>query len=79
MSDNYLTPVKFTTLKKMVNQLEKKYTPEQLEELELGFEFLIGSLFPLVYNNMQEALNKEHTLGYIEGLQEGRNENQRIG
>ena len=30
MSDNYLTPVKFTTLKKMVNQLEKKYTPEQL-------------------------------------------------
>ena len=52
MSDNYLTPVKFTTLKKMVNQLEKKYTPEQLEELELGFEFLIGSLFPLVYNNM---------------------------
>ena len=25
MSDNYLTPIKFTTLKKMVNQLEKKY------------------------------------------------------
>ena len=39
MSDNYLTPVKFTTLKKMVNQLEKNIHLNSLKNQNLALSF----------------------------------------
>lgn len=59
-----------------IKKIEAQYTPEEQNELMINFEFLVGSFYPNVWSNMMEALKKEHTLGYIEGLKEGqKNEN----
>lgn len=71
-----LQPVKFTSLQHFIKKIEAQYTPEEQNELMINFEFLVGSFYPNVWSNMMEALKKEHTLGYIEGLKEGqKNEN----
>lgn len=71
-----LQPVKFTSLQHFIKKMEAQYTSEEQKELMIDFEFLVGSFYPHVWDNMMEALKKEHTLGYIEGLKEGqKNEN----
>lgn len=64
--DENLDKVQFTHFKRVVEQVEKTYKGN-LNELELSFEFIMASLFPQIYKRVQERLNKEHTLGYIEG------------
>lgn len=60
---------KFIQLKKLVERIEKEpHLQDRLEETEISLEFLLGNLFPSVYNNMKDALNEEHTKGYIEGF-----------
>lgn len=72
-----LDSVKLTRVEKILESVKKHYqdSPERIDDIELSFEFIIGSLFPDVYNNILEALNREHTLGYMEGLKE--NESKR--
>ena len=54
-----------------VSDLEKlaarvrKVTGE--ENVEVSFEFIIASLFPTSWNNIQSALTQQYTLGYIQG------------
>lgn len=64
--DENLDKVRFMHIKRVIEQVEKTYNGNT-DELELSFEFVIASLFPQVYKNIQERLNKEHTMGYIEG------------
>lgn len=64
--DENLDKVRFTHIKRVIEQIEKTYNGNT-NDLELSFEFVITSLFPQVYKNVQERLNKEHTMGYIEG------------
>lgn len=60
---------KFKQLKKLVERIEKEpHLQDRLEETEISLEFLLGNLFPSVYNNMTSALKDEHTKGYIEGF-----------
>ena len=40
---------------------------------EFSFEFLVGSLFPDIMNNIKEEMRRQYTLGYIEGQKEGNN------
>lgn len=63
--------VPFSKLKRMVESIEHHFveSPERLDEVELTFEYIIGSCFPTVFDNIKEALKEEHTKGYIEGLQ----------
>ena len=35
---------------------------------ETSFEFVIGSLFPKVYENIKEELRLQYTMGYAAGL-----------
>lgn len=46
-------------------QKVRKVTGE--EEVEISFEFIIASLFPTSWNNIQKALSHQYTQGYIQG------------
>ena len=37
---------------------------------EISFSFLIGSLFPDAWKNIQQALKDEHMRGYLEAKEE---------
>ena len=41
------------------------------EDPDVTFEYLVGSCFPTIFQNVQSALNEEYTLGYMEGYQDG--------
>lgn len=41
---------------------------------EVSFEFLVGSCFPNALQNIKEEMRRQYTLGYTEGLKEGKNE-----
>ncbi len=34
---------------------------------ELTFEFVVGSCFPDIFNNVQEEMRRQFTMGYIAG------------
>ena len=73
MAEMNMDTVSLSRVKKLVEQLERQKTQLELSEeddLEVAFEYIIGSFFPDVWNNIQQALKDEHTKGYIEGLNE---------
>lgn len=37
---------------------------------EISFEFIVGSCFPQVLENIQTALKTQHALGYAEGVRD---------
>lgn len=43
---------------------------EKLDGEEISFSFLIGSLFPDAWKNIQQALKDEHMKGYLEAKEE---------
>lgn len=48
------------------------------ENVEVSFEFIIASLFPTSWQNIQEALNQQYTQGYIQGYKDAEVERKRI-
>lgn len=44
------------------------------EMKEISFEFLVGSCFPKVMDNIREEMRRQYTLGYTTGLKEGKEE-----
>lgn len=40
------------------------------EDMEISFEFIIASLFPTSWKNIQSDLNLQYTKGYIQGQQD---------
>lgn len=47
---------------------------KESESEEILFSFVIGSLFPDAWNNIQASLRDEHTKGYIEGSEAARSD-----
>ena len=43
---------------------------ENFDGKEISFSFLIGSLFPDAWKNIQQALKDEHIKGYLEAKEE---------
>ena len=37
------------------------------EDVEISFEFIIASLFPTCWKNIQADLNRQYTQGYMQG------------
>lgn len=70
--DKPIDIVKLSRLKKIVEAAEKHNHDEI--DIDISFEFLVGSCFPNVLNNIKERLNFEHTQGYIEGREDMKNE-----
>ena len=40
------------------------------EDVDLSLEFILTAFFPTCWYNIQSALNKQYTLGYIAGQKE---------
>jgi hypothetical protein len=69
-------PVYVSDLEKLTERI-RKVTGE--ENVEVSFEFVIASLFPTSWNNIQNALTHQYTLGYIQGQKDEQEEHrQRI-
>ena len=58
---------KMETLTKVYKILKKNNIKE------VSFEFLVGSCFPNVMDNIKEEMRRQYTMGYVEG-QKDRNE-----
>lgn len=58
---------KMETLTKVYKILKKNHIEE------VSFEFLVGSCFPNVMDNIKEEMRRQYTMGYVEG-QKDRNE-----
>lgn len=52
---------KMETLTKVYKILKKNNIKE------VSFEFLIGSCFPNVMDNIKEEMRRQYTMGYVEG------------
>lgn len=57
--------VSFEKLKKIVKVLEDK---GMKKDDQVSFEFIVGSLFPYILDNIKKEMQKQHALGYAEGL-----------
>jgi Tfp pilus assembly protein, pilus retraction ATPase PilT len=61
--------VPYTKVQAALKQIEDRYVdcPEKLEEVNITFEYLIGSFFPEIIKNIHNELVHEHTKGFAEG------------
>jgi chromosome segregation and condensation protein ScpB len=67
--------VPLSKLKAAIAQIEEHYqdSPERLDDVQVTFEYLIGSFFPEIVKNVHDEANKQYTLGYLAGLEVGKN------
>lgn len=56
--------VRLSDLEKIVSKVKQVMGEENVE---LSFEFIIASLFPTSWKNIQNDLNQQYTKGYIQG------------
>lgn len=66
--------VKLTSVKAAIKQIEEHYQdcPERLEDVEVTFEYLVGSFFPKIIDNINKKMNDTYMQGYIQGFSEGK-------
>lgn len=62
--------VKLSRIKAAIKQIEEHYenAPERIDDIEVTFEYLVGSFFPKIIDNINAEMNRQHTLGFIEGV-----------
>ena len=53
-----------------IKQIKEPYTdcPERLEDVNITFEYLVGSFFPKIIDNINAKMNDTYTAGYLQGL-----------
>lgn len=66
--------VKLSRVKAAIKQIEDHYKdcPERLEDVEVTFEYLVGSFFPRIIDNINSRMNDMYTQGYLQGLNEAK-------
>lgn len=76
-TDKSLATVKVKNLKNAIKCIERDFKgqPINTDEMEITFEYLIGSFFPQVMNNINETIKNERLKAYIEGYNAGKAEN----
>jgi hypothetical protein len=64
--------VKLSKVKAAIAQIEEHYQdcPERLEDVEVTFEYLVGSFFPKIIENIQTEMNRQYTAGYLQRVNE---------
>ena len=62
-------------IERMINKL-KKDNPliNDWEKYMLSFEFICASLFPNCYQRIKEEMNNQYTKGYLQGIEDNKNE-----
>lgn len=73
--------VKLSVVKAAIAQIEQHYIehPERLEDVEVTFEYLIGSFFPRIVDNINIQMNHQYTAGYLQGLADAKERNENKG
>lgn len=79
MPDSY-GKVKYTQVKAALDQIAEHYqdNPERLDDVDISFEYLVGSFFPTIVKNIQSAMSQQYINGYIQG-QKDKNVNDTEG
>ena len=62
--------IKLSDVERMVDSVKKNLGDT---DVDLSFEFILTAFFPTCWNNVQDALNRQYTLGYIAGMKEACN------
>lgn len=65
-----IEPIKLSDVERMVDSVKKNLGDT---DVDLSFEFILTAFFPTCWNNVQDALNRQYTLGYIAGMKEACN------
>ena len=65
-----IAPIKLSDVERMVASVKKNVDGA---DVELSFEFILTAFFPACWNNIQQALNRQYTLGYIAGTKDAKN------
>ena len=68
--DKKMSELDYVSLERVLKAAEAiklQFPDRQDNEIMLSFEYLIGSFYPNVFNNIKSALNEAHTAGYIQG------------
>ena len=66
--------VKLSRVKAAIKQIEDHYQdcPERLEDVEVTFEYLVGSFFPRIIDNINSKMNDTYMQGYLQGLNDAK-------
>ena len=67
-----IAPIKLSDVERMVASVKKNVGDN---DVDLSFEFILTAFFPTCWHNVQKALNRQYTLGYIAGRKEASNFN----
>ena len=67
MSEEVKVNVPSVYLSDLENLAKKVRNITGKDDTEISFEFIIASLFPTSWKNIQSELSRQHTLGYIQG------------
>lgn len=72
MSESKFETVKLSHLKHLIEVVERRAGELSADpkEMDVGFEFLVGSCFPRAWENMQSHLNQTYMDGYIQGRED---------
>ena len=75
MKDKNIKPidtVKYSHFKKCLTSLERDFKgrPEVLDNIDISFEYVIGSLFPNILSNIENTFAQNYIQGYNKGLSE---------
>ena len=65
-----IEPIKLSDVERMIDSVKKNLGDT---DVDLSFEFILTAFFPTCWNNVQDALNRQYTLGYIAGMKEACN------
>ena len=62
-----IEPIKLSDVERMVDSVKKNLGDT---DADLSFEFILTTFFPTCWNNVQDALKQQYTLGYIAGMKD---------
>lgn len=62
-----IEPIKLSDVERMVASVKKNVGDT---DVDLSFEFILTAFFPTCWNNIQDVLKQQYTLGYIAGMKE---------
>lgn len=63
MEDSKKDSINLEYMKKVIESIEERMD-KPASEIDLSFEFIIGSFFPYVYQNIRNEMSRQYILGY---------------
>ncbi len=62
-----LDQVSLSKIEAAIGSIKKHYPDKNSDDINVTFEFLIGSFYPNILNNIKKALTESYINGYNEG------------